>query len=610
MNFLCTRLSGLLIFLFIFVFSAKATVYETVQSGNLSSAATWKNGIVPPATLGAGDTVTFSNNSPYIVMDRDLVLDDVTCVVGIQTGVYITESGKHYIAVKRGYFGQDQFSNIAIDSMYLSKNAHPQTIFSGIDTFNKLTLSEANYMSSNNGSVVVNELLHIRDGVCNTNYQVRLAAVTPHPTIYFSNGGGLSGGSAVSVSNPYNIRYGNNNSAPAMSRFDELKGSGTTLSGIEVTDNANITLVPDIQDIEVKGEVKLTSGTLRVAKSSVLYCRFILTGGGRFSSSGTGTFTGSDSLQLIIASGYVSTLGTLRFTPGSSSLQTLNLDLQGAASGTLTVKNDLKIKSALSLTRGHLYIENHFLDITHPSNGFLPGSAGSYVMMDQGGSVRSNVSNGGLVTFSIGTPTQYLPITFIPSGLGARISVEHGVKQSGTSGPDISATQPVVNATWKFLDNTSCTDIRPGWMAGNEKNGFDRSKCYVSEFKNGSWDKQSSGPASNSGGVFSVSRSGTFTGNLYAVFDINTAVSVGELPNKESNIVLFPNPATSDLHFRYNGKKILTAILMDASGRIINTSIVDRSKNTMDVSALAKGVYFIRVKEEGNAGTIQRIVKQ
>ncbi|MBW7912148.1 MAG: T9SS type A sorting domain-containing protein [Taibaiella sp.] len=601
---------SMLVFLSFIVFSAKATWYETVQSGNFSSTSTWKDGIVPPVTLGSGDTVMISNSSPNIVMDRDLVMDDATCVVFIQTGVSVIESGKHYIAVKMGYLGQDQFSNIIIDSLFLSKNAHSQTVFSGMDTFNKLTLSEANYKTGNNGSIVVNELLHLRDGVCNTNYQIHLAAVTPHPTIYFSNGGGLSGGFAVSVSNPYNIRYGNNNSAPAMNRFNELKGSGTTLSGIEVTDNANITLVPDIQDIEVKGEVKLTSGTLRIAKSSVLYCGFILTGAGKFSSSGTGTFTGSDSLQLIIASSNVSTLGTLRFTPGSNSLQSLNLDLQGGASGTLTIKNDLKIKSSLSLTRGHLYMENHFLDIIHPSNGFLPGDVGSYVMMDQGGSVRSDVSNGGLVTFSIGTPTQYLPITFIPSSQTARISVEHGVKQNGSSGPDISATQPVVNATWRFLDNTSCTDIRPGWMAGNEKNGFDRSKCYISEFKNGNWDKQNSGPAStSSGGVYTVSRAGTYTGNVYAIFDINTAVSVEELLNEKNNIVLFPNPVINELQIQYKGEKVLVASVLDISGRVMSTSYIEKGTNTIAVSALTNGIYFIRLTGEG-VGSTYRFVKQ
>ena len=243
MNPKLTRVLTALAFLLTTFFTAQATQYRTVQSGNYSSTATWNNGVVPPTVLGADDTVWFYGpNALSIVMDRDIVMSSSTCAVYIFNNITITESGKHFIAVQNGAFIQDGGSFITIDSFYLSGNAAAPTNTSGNNTFNKLTLSAATYKRSLGSRLNVNDLLHLKDGVCSSLYQIVMA---PFCTIYFSDGGGLSGSNAVYLANPYNLKYANVNTAPIGNKFEELSGSGTTLHGIEI--DGNVILHPPTQ---------------------------------------------------------------------------------------------------------------------------------------------------------------------------------------------------------------------------------------------------------------------------------------------------------------------------------------------------------------------------
>jgi hypothetical protein len=64
-----------------------------------------------------------------------------------------------------------------------------------------------------------------------------------------------------------------------------------------------------------------------------------------------------------------------------------------------------------------------------------------------------------------------------------------------------------------------------------------------------------------------------------------------------NTISTYPNPASYQLSFlismaNNNG----TASLVDVTGRIISTQLIHSGVNTMDVSTISKGAYFLTVK--------------
>ena len=82
--------------------------------------------------------------------------------------------------------------------------------------------------------------------------------------------------------------------------------------------------------------------------------------------------------------------------------------------------------------------------------------------------------------------------------------------------------------------------------------------------------------------------------------DLNTAIS------------MYPNPATDQVILA-NGSNILldNAMIYDMNGKLINTINLQNmgSEMSIDVSALASGVYMVQINSEG-ATTVKRLIKE
>jgi hypothetical protein len=62
-----------------------------------------------------------------------------------------------------------------------------------------------------------------------------------------------------------------------------------------------------------------------------------------------------------------------------------------------------------------------------------------------------------------------------------------------------------------------------------------------------------------------------------------------------SGIILYPNPAFSQIIIRNNNNKMLgTVIIYDVSGKIIYKNFVGSSQTTIDVKNFSSGVYYLR----------------
>lgn len=91
---------------------------------------------------------------------------------------------------------------------------------------------------------------------------------------------------------------------------------------------------------------------------------------------------------------------------------------------------------------------------------------------------------------------------------------------------------------------------------------------------------------------------------------VNTPI--GDLGTVESDFVDFnayPNPVSNELTIQNPNAETIEVIILDASGRVLKTKLVQPGSSTIDCSSLTDGMYFLNVKIGDKFG-LQRIVKQ
>lgn len=446
--------------------SVKATIYETVQSGNFSSSSTWKNGVVPPSTFGAADTVII-DQLHKVTFDMSVSMDDTTAAMYIKSGGSLVDNSKHYLALKRGYWDRGINSIVKIDSLYYSGWMFNYSKLYGRDTVNKLTLSAAYIELRSPGEMVIRELLDIRDGQCVLVGKLILDSFYQKPpTIYFNNGGGLQyqTGSyySINVLNQYSLKYGNANIAAPNKIINEQR-LGTQIYSvvhdIEILNSADIVFSPRNNQLVVTGLFQLTSGKVKIGDDSLSSVELVFQEEGRFGTTGTGTFTGADNLNIYYGSSKVTNPGNLRFTTGANKLKSIAMCMDLTSSGMLTVQNDLTVKEEVDMCYGKINMGSHRL----LANDFQGGGPDAYIQMDKSGTVGVHNAGAAEQFFPIGTNAGYYPLTINKTNNGnAIVSVENGVLSAGSSGGNLASTQPAVDATWHLLENTTCNKIQPG----------------------------------------------------------------------------------------------------------------------------------------------------
>ena len=88
---------------------------------------------------------------------------------------------------------------------------------------------------------------------------------------------------------------------------------------------------------------------------------------------------------------------------------------------------------------------------------------------------------------------------------------------------------------------------------------------------------------------------------------VNPCTGIGEVNFNTTSIKVFPNPATETLFVESNTAKISSISLQDISGRIIAIYTPDNKSTSININALAKGVYFLKVGTSENSELIKFI---
>ena len=79
---------------------------------------------------------------------------------------------------------------------------------------------------------------------------------------------------------------------------------------------------------------------------------------------------------------------------------------------------------------------------------------------------------------------------------------------------------------------------------------------------------------------------------------------------EEGIISLYPNPASDVLNIALQGSEVNEVVVIDIYGKAVAHATVAEGSNTMDISALPAGMYFVQLRGAGNIVGTHKIVKK
>lgn len=395
----------------------------------------------------------------------------------------------------------------------------------------------------------------------------------------------------------------------------EYNGGSNITTGLEITgsglndvtiNTAPGNLVLD-NDVTVDGVFYLQSGDINLNSNNLVL-------NGTFEQETGSMFIGNanSDLHLNITT---TTADTIYFDASNQSLEQLVINVTG---GNIVLGTMVRIHDELTFMKGNLQVLNDNLVIEQ--NADITGyTNASYVMTTGGGKLKMYVApSTPYLVFPVGTATNYSPAS-IQQAAGSSagnfmVKAFNGVYDEGNenSGYNAALTARVVNRTWLIESDATTlnTNLKLGWAASSEANGFNRAKSFIAHYANAMWDIQSPMIATaGANGTFEVSRTGITSLSPFAVSEENAKLRVNE-ETALLTVTLYPNPCTDAMNISYDNSTDTqyTYELTDVAGR--SYAVVDNGTNQLDVSKLNAGVYLLRMtNKETNKSAVKQFVK-
>ena len=191
----------------------------------------------------------------------------------------------------------------------------------------------------------------------------------------------------------------------------------------------------------------------------------------------------------------------------------------------------------------------------------------------------------------------------------------NGVFTGGTeyAGFNSAMDARVVNRTWLIESDTDTINmnVKLGWMATSEVNGFDRTNAFISHYSDSVWDTQASGSAVSAlNSTYEIARTGITSLSPFVVAEEDAALSVDE-ETALLNINVYPNPCIDVLNISYANSTTqhYTYQVNDLAGRTYD--LTNNGNNQIDVSVLSAGVYLLNMTNlETNKVIVRQFIKQ
>lgn len=386
----------------------------------------------------------------------------------------------------------------------------------------------------------------------------------------------------------------------------ELSGSG--LNNVSLNLSSSNDTIEMQNDVDIAGNLDLSMGMLSLYGND-------LTLNGTFSQETTAMMMGDSTSDLTL--NLTAGNDTIWFASGNGGhLRKLVLNIPAAS--TLTLGSDLTVHNQVDMTAGMIDISNY--DLTIKASGSINNySNNRYIITSGSGTLAMNVnSNAAYVVFPVGTMTNYSPaqVQQTSSGNSGMFMVRawDGVYSNGTSGFNSATTESVVNQSWDISAagpvNVNA-NIKLGWVAADEVNGFNRNMAYIAHYHNSAWDSYLAGMATTgANGTYEITRTGITSLSPFAVVDTSAVLGVNEQPVVAAMNV-YPNPTIDNVTIEVSatGQALLYEVF-DLTGKTVYTFQNSDTKNQVNLSGRPSGTYFIKITNvETKAFVTKRIVK-
>ena len=111
--------------------------------------------------------------------------------------------------------------------------------------------------------------------------------------------------------------------------------------------------------------------------------------------------------------------------------------------------------------------------------------------------------------------------------------------------------------------------------------------------------------------VYSFTSSESLQTNRFSLVFEQSLLATDDSSFGESQISLYPNPTTEQLTVNSRQTDLQEVVVYDLSGRqVLELDIQDSQTQLLDVSALAAGTYFIRIRTNGDSFITKRFIKE
>jgi hypothetical protein len=91
------------------------------------------------------------------------------------------------------------------------------------------------------------------------------------------------------------------------------------------------------------------------------------------------------------------------------------------------------------------------------------------------------------------------------------------------------------------------------------------------------------------------------------IVEITVKKATGIAEPKQNNLIVYPNPATSELHVKLNSQEAANYAIYNTAGQTVLHGRL-QEETAINVESLSKGIYFVQIKTEKDMVT-KKIVK-
>jgi hypothetical protein len=442
------------------------------------------------------------------------------------------------------------------------------------------TIGQLNLNIAGNGSVTLGSNMTSNSGISLMSGSLVVGSNT------LTTNGAFVGSGYLITSSSSNLVMGGSGDMGTLN----FSGSGSTVGNLTLNtgNNGNLNMG---SDLTIAGGLTLSNGIFNMNGHN-------LTLNGTVNVTGSSSISSTNTSNLTIG-GSSNSMGSLIFTTGFNTVN--NLTLNGSSGSNASLASDLAVAGVLNLSGGNLHLTGTSnLSLTGTSN-IQGGSNSSYISTDGSGSLIANIAASGSGMLQIGANGNYAPVNITNSSATSGNfsgNAHAGIFANGTTGNDISSTMSSVSTSWNIESDITTganVSIEAFWSSSMEVNGFDTNTTYLSHYTSSAWDNSTSSQATvNANGMLSVKRTGITSFSPFAVFSSATT-GIREV-NNNAAFSTYPNPAINALTVSIaNPQTANTLKVYDILGNQLAAYSVTDKTNTIDISGLTPGVYFLSV---------------